>query len=594
MKMMRNLSFNVIFLLSYLIPLTFSLKLHPKNGLVAQLKQHPSCQNFSSIMQTCIDENIISSENYPYNTNNNGSSPPPAFLNFQSNSAKPDITEDDTLPMPFSHQMVVLPAVMKLSAALLVPCTKEFYSFTKTVLKDTSVGLCAVLRKLKAGTKSTISTASRNARKVPQVMNNMTIMISTVLQDTAQAIIEFSEHVAQGSIDFARGANSMGVKIMKSIVQMITSVVENTTLAIVEFFEHVVQGSVDFARGATSWVTTISTYTYSNILAPTISNIGSFIKQTLMKLSSSFASLTTATYQFLSSILQGVITFSTDTYINIIVPTISNIGSFITQAMLKISSSFVSLTALTFRFLSSIAQDTSNFIVEASLDAADWVQYYSVLWTQIFLSTMKTALKGVVQTVVNIPMWSMEIADITYEYTSFLLSEIKEGMIKFYEDSMEFLEKAIDVAPFLIRYEEDGEDKIALTPAAQMGLYVLSTIYATQPLWEQNRPVAGNQNKIIQSMVANIQTRFFPPRTLFFAGALARGLQQSSTLKKTFHPTVGVGAIINFGATALDERWINYVVSGWFISGNMWSLFGSSDETLQHEKDAGKVAKKFW
>ncbi len=98
-------------------------------------------------------------------------------------------------------------------------------------------------------------------------------------------------------------------------------------------------------------------------------------------------------------------------------------------------------------------------------------------------------------------------------------------------------------------------------------------------------------------MVSNIQTRFFPPRTLFFAGALARGLQQSSSLKKSFHPTVGVGAMINFGAAALDERWINYIVSGWFISGSMWTLFDSSDERLQHEEDVEKVVKstkKFW
>ena len=81
----------------------------------------------------------------------------------------------------------------------------------------------------------------------------------------------------------------------------------------------------------------------------------------------------------------------------------------------------------------------------------------------------------------------------------------------------------------------------------------------------------------IKSLVSNLQTTFFPPRTLFFAGAFDRGLQQSSSLKKSFNPTVGVGAIINFGAAALDERWINYIISGWFVSGNVWSLFGSDD-----------------
>lgn len=79
----------------------------------------------------------------------------------------------------------------------------------------------------------------------------------------------------------------------------------------------------------------------------------------------------------------------------------------------------------------------------------------------------------------------------------------------------------------------------------------------------------------LKNVVSKIQTRFFPPKTLIFVGALARGLQQSSSLRKSFNPTVGVGAMINFGALILDERWLNYIVTGWFVSGGMWSLFGS-------------------
>ena len=78
-------------------------------------------------------------------------------------------------------------------------------------------------------------------------------------------------------------------------------------------------------------------------------------------------------------------------------------------------------------------------------------------------------------------------------------------------------------------------------------------------------------------MVSNIQERFFPSRSLFFVGALARGLQQSSSLKKSFSPTLGVGAVINIGATALDEKWINHIVSGWFISERIWTFFGSEN-----------------
>ena len=97
----------------------------------------------------------------------------------------------------------------------------------------------------------------------------------------------------------------------------------------------------------------------------------------------------------------------------------------------------------------------------------------------------------------------------------------------------------------------------------------------------------------MNTVVSSIQTRFFPARTLFFAGALARGLQQSSSLKETFHPTTGVGAIINFCATALDERWINYIVSGWFISGSMWTFFGSRKPEEMYVNNEGSN-NKFW
>ncbi len=322
-----------------------------------------------------------------------------------------------------------------MTATFLVPCTKEFYNLTKMVLKHTPIGLCTVLRKLKTGTKSTMRAVSNNARKVPQIINNVNIMITTVFQEVSQAMIDFSEHVAQGFIDFIRGANSRGMKALKIAVQTLTSVFENTTKAVVEFGEHVVQGSVDFARGTKSWGITIATHTYNNIL----------------------------------------------------VPMILNITSFTAQIMQNISAFFENLTVFLYRFLSSFTQDAIHFITDVSIDVAERVQYYSMLWTKVCLSTMKTSFKGVAQTVVNIPMWITEIADVTFEYMLLVQSQTKKCVIQVYEDSIELLEKMIDVAPFLIRYEEDGQDKISLTPTAQMALYMLSTVYATQPLWEQNR-----------------------------------------------------------------------------------------------------------
>ena len=193
---------------------------------------------------------------------------------------------------------------------------------------------------------------------------------------------------------------------------------------------------------------------------------------------------------------------------------------------------------------------------------------------------VKIVSMSIFQTILRIPVWIGTLTEMTIDFITLMLKETKEVTLYFYNDILIKLDKIIDNTPFLIRYQEDGKEKIALTPKAQLVLYVISTVYAAQAelSWRvdsrRKNTSKGNKN-MIQHVRTNIQTRFFPSQTLFFTGALARGLQQSSNLKQSFNPTVGVGAVINFGATTLEERWLNYIVSGWFMSGSIWTLFGS-------------------
>lgn len=114
-----------------------------------------------------------------------------------------------------------------------------------------------------------------------------------------------------------------------------------------------------------------------------------------------------------------------------------------------------------------------------------------------------------------------------------------------------------------------------------------------QSFSELSKTINKSNKNMMKNVVSSIQTRFFPPRTLFFVAAIARGLQQSSSLKKSFDPTVGAGAIINFVASGLDEKWIIYIVSGWFISSSLWTFFGSKPPQKVPEI-VKKEPKWFW
>ena len=81
--------------------------------------------------------------------------------------------------------------------------------------------------------------------------------------------------------------------------------------------------------------------------------------------------------------------------------------------------------------------------------------------------------------------------------------------------------------------------------------------------------------RAVSTAVETMTWRVTSPRALFLTGALARGIQLSTTLAYAVQPSLGAGALINIGAVAANERWITVLMAGWFSTEKLWTLFGT-------------------
>ena len=102
--------------------------------------------------------------------------------------------------------------------------------------------------------------------------------------------------------------------------------------------------------------------------------------------------------------------------------------------------------------------------------------------------------------------------------------------------------------------------------------------------------IETKQNQLIQRKLSgrNIQVkslvneagmvlsdRIFPPRLHFTIGALARGIQLCTNLQYAFDPSPGFGALVNFGAIWVRQRWVPRLILGWALTEKLWKLFGA-------------------
>jgi hypothetical protein len=183
--------------------------------------------------------------------------------------------------------------------------------------------------------------------------------------------------------------------------------------------------------------------------------------------------------QGLVDLMSGVLSLSkascTYTYRSILIPSVRN------SAIFTAWLNNVALSA--YHYVSMVSQNTIYYITDLSLVVAEYAQYYSTLYFQVTVSIFQLTIKAICQSILNIPVWATEIINIMKVYLASIGYETKQGIVQIYKDFIAFSDDMIDKAPFLVRYEDEGESKISLSPNAQMTLFVLSTLYASLPMW---------------------------------------------------------------------------------------------------------------
>lgn len=93
---------------------------------------------------------------------------------------------------------------------------------------------------------------------------------------------------------------------------------------------------------------------------------------------------------------------------------------------------------------------------------------------------------------------------------------------------------------------------------------------------EKDRVKAIQEGKIVKVATEAIGIRMFRPRPMFALGAYARALQLCTTMQYSFSPSIGVSAVINYGAlNIMRVKWVAYFVVGWATTPHLWKLFGA-------------------
>ncbi len=304
---------------------------------------------------------------------------PAVFFNARSKSKPTSFSSTKPKALPSAKDLIVMPSFLAVGSVYLVPITELMCNMITIATKE-----CAKISSIVA------AFVTEKTRLVPKALNSLNKMFISIVTNTTEAMIDFTEHVAKVSLDLVCGTKT--------------------------------------------WVKNISSYTYCGVILPLVKN----------------------TMNLISQIAEDVTTWIED------------------------------VTLFTVRFASMIVEETSHFVTNFTLDAADFIQHYSIISYQIFMSFVRFASLSIFQTMLQIPIWINDAMQETLSFVSLVVTVSKNGLVKIYNDLLDFIDKAIDVAPFLIRYEEDGKEKVTLTPKAQMVLYILSTIYALQPLWTTN------------------------------------------------------------------------------------------------------------
>lgn len=127
--------------------------------------------------------------------------------------------------------------------------------------------------------------------------------------------------------------------------------------------------------------------------------------------------------------------------------------------------------------------------------------------------------------------------------------------------------------------EKENGTKFVLSFPVQCVLFSIASIDAFIAIaTNRNAAIKGTNTpgEILKEVASDIISFWkVSPQELFAIGAGLRALQLCTALQYSFDPSVGVAALINFGATVLKWRWLAQLVVGWTITPNLWKLCGA-------------------
>ena len=258
--------------------------------------------------------------------------------------------------------------------------------------------------------------------------------VSLGIENTANGMSKICKRFMSGFVADSRKFACKAMKEVNSLSKMCASASQNIAGAMIDFCDNVGKGAVNTASGAKSWTKGFCKIVYKDIYFPFVTNSAKLI----------------------------------------------------TKIAEDVTAWFEDVTIYTFRLIAMISQETAHFVKNLALDTTDFVSHYSIIAKEMIVAYVRGAISTAIQTFLDVPFWFASVAATIIDITTSFATSVKLGLIKTNEEFWLLIENMVDAAPFLVRYEEDGQAKVALSPKAQMALYILSTIYSTQPLWEQS------------------------------------------------------------------------------------------------------------
>ncbi len=249
-----------------------------------------------------------------------------------------------------------------------------------------------------------------------------------------------------------------------------------------------------------------------------------------------------------------------------------------TETVCNFIASVARYTAITF-------VDGLEFTAMSFADGFEWTLFAILLAFSQISTFIKTVGKFLATSAVF-------CAEGTAKTASKTAKKIVNSIKYVRDEAPEWLLDFADAMPFL---EIKENNDIALTKTAQSVIFLATTVVAFHPYFNEDEEIPTNKYGFTKAY-ETLKSRFFPSQRLLLLGALARGLHQQSSFAHTFQPSLGAGALMNAGAIFADERWFSFFVAGWFVSGQIWTLFGAQtpDTSSLCEGKVGVMEKKGW